>query len=62
MKAFDWVLLVISILWVLLSGLKILAMLSSREVKYRGAKVIIGFWVPLVPVVMWLVIAYRVGG
>jgi len=62
MRAFDWTLLVISILWCLFFGLQLWVMLNSREVKYLGAKVTVPFMVVIVPLLMWLIIAYRVGG
>ena len=61
MKSFDWVLLVISIIWFLFNIVKIWSLLDSYEVKYSGATISIGYGF-FIPMLMWLLIAYRVGG
>ena len=62
MKAFDWVLLTVSVLWCLWHGLKVIVLLNSYEVRYRNAKITVPLIIPLFPIVAWLIIAYRVGG
>jgi hypothetical protein len=61
MKPFDWTLLAISVFWFVTNILRIWAMLDTKEVKYYGARIVVGwsFWIPMI---MWLIIAYRVGG
>lgn len=61
MKPFDWALLVISILWFLFNVIRIWVLLDTKEVKYMGATIRLG-WGFFIPILMWLVIAYRVGG
>jgi hypothetical protein len=62
MKAFDWVLLSFGIAWCLFNFIKIWALLDDRRVKYHGAKINVGYDVILVPLVAFLIVAYRVGG
>lgn len=61
MKPFDWILLVISTLWFLFNILQIVVLLNDPRVKYMGGKVTIG-WGFFIPIAMWLLIAWRVGG
>jgi len=62
MKLFDWVLLLFTFTWIAFFIIKLLYVLDSREARQGRANIKIGYPVIFIPVLCWLIIAYRVGG